>query len=628
MKEFRFRILLILGALALSIYLLYPTYSDSQYTAEITESLSVIKENIKVSNPTISAADLNDILRIKEDSIKTADPAIRVAREKRMKLGLDLQGGMYLVMEVNTANLLERVAKDPDDAFRKALGEAEVESRLSEENVVTILVRKLQAEGIRLSRYFGSIRENDDEIIDRLEEQEEDAVSRAIEIISNRVNQYGVSEPSIEKQGSRRIIIQLPGLSNEDEAKRLLQGRAVLEFRFVKDSDFTIPIMNRIDEVLAASSNGIKDSSVTTDSSSADLSKEEFAKQHPFFSVALINPQSPYADAFVSDKDRDIILSYLKRPEIKNVVPDNVEFVFSAKPEINQEGTDIYKMYLVNKTAELTGGVIEEAQANIDPQTTEPVVTMSMNSDGARDWARITGSNVGKRIAVILDGYIYSAPVIQEKIPGGNTRISGMENLEESKLMEIVLKAGSLPASVEIMEERTVGPSLGQDSINQGVTSLLIGFLLVAVFMIYYYKSSGSIADLALFFTMVFIMGILAGFQATLTLPGFAGLILTIGMAVDANVLIYERIREELATGKTVKAAIESGYAHSYSAIFDSNITTFFTGVILYQFGSGPVQGFALTLMIGIVCSLFSALVLTRLVFDIMASKGMKINVG
>lgn len=628
MKEFRFRILLILGALALSMYLLYPTYSDSQYTEQISQSLSVIQENVKASNPTISTADLNDILKIKEDSIRTSNPDIRVAREKRVKLGLDLQGGMYLVMEVNTANLLERIAKDPDEVFQTALSAAEVESRLSEENVVTILVRKLQANGIRLSRYFGSIREDDAEIITRLEEQEEDAVSRAIEIISNRVNQYGVSEPSIERQGSRRIIIQLPGLSNEDEAKRLLQGRAVLEFRLVKDANFTVPILNRIDEVLAASFNGIKDTTVTSDSADANLSEEEFAKQHPFFSVALINPQSPYADAFVSDKDRDVIISYLKRPEIRNVVPDNVEFVFSAKPEINQEGTDIYKMYLVNKNAELTGGVIEEAQANIDPQTTEPIVTMGMNSDGARDWARITGSNVGKRIAVMLDGFIYSAPVIQEKIPSGNTRISGMENLEESKLMEIVLKAGSLPASVEIMEERTVGPSLGQDSINQGMTSLIIGFLLVAVFMIFYYKQSGTIADLALFFTMVFIMGILAGFQATLTLPGIAGLILTIGMAVDANVLIYERIREELSTGKTVKASIESGYAHSYSAIFDSNITTFFTGVILYQFGSGPIQGFALTLMIGIACSLFSALVLTRLVFDIMAAKGMKINVG
>ena len=321
-------------------------------------------------------------------------------------------------------------------------------------------------------------------------------------------------------------------------------------------------------------------------------------------------------------------MAYLQRPEVKNAIPDNVEFLFSAKPEITQDKQDIYRMFLVNKNPELTGGVIEEAQANIDPQTTEPIVTMSMNAEGARDWARITGSNVGKRIAVVLDGFIYQAPTIQEKIPSGSTRISGMENLEESKLMEIVLKAGSLPASVDIIEERTVGPSLGQDSINQGINSMLFGFFLVAVFMIVYYKLSGTIADLALFFTVIIIMGILAGFQATLTLPGIAGIILTIGMAVDANVLIYERIREELVTGKTTKAAIESGFANSYSAIFDSNITTFFTGVILYQFGSGPIQGFALTLMIGIVCSLFSALILTRLVFDVLAAKGMKINIG
>jgi SecD/SecF fusion protein len=203
-----------------------------------------------------------------------------------------------------------------------------------------------------------------------------------------------------------------------------------------------------------------------------------------------------------------------------------------------------------------------------------------------------------------------------------------MEDLNEAKVLEIVLKAGALPAPVEIIEERTVGPSLGQDSINQGFNSTFIGFLLVAIFMIVYYKKAGTIADLALFFTIIFIMGILAGFQATLTLPGIAGLILTIGMAVDANVLIYERIREELSTGKTVKASIESGYANSYSAIFDSNITTFFTGIILYQFGSGPIQGFALTLMIGIVCSLFSALIVTRLVFDLMAAKGSKVNLG
>jgi preprotein translocase subunit SecD len=251
-----------------------------------------------------------------------------------------------------------------------------------------------------------------------------------------------------------------------------------------------------------------------------------------------------------------------------------------------------------------------------------------MNSEGARDWARITGSNIGKRCAIVLDGAVYSAPSIRSKIGGGRSVIEGMEDLNEAKLLEIVLKAGALPAPVEIIEERTVGPSLGQDSINQGFSSTLIGFLLVAVFMIFYYKKAGTVADLALFFTIIFIMGILAGFQATLTLPGIAGLILTIGMAVDANVLIFERIREELATGKTVKASIESGYSNSYSAIFDSNITTFFIGIILYQFGSGPIQGFALTLMIGIVCSLFAALIVTRLVFDMMAAKGSKINLG
>jgi preprotein translocase subunit SecD len=325
--------------------------------------------------------------------------------------------------------------------------------------------------------------------------------------------------------------------------------------------------------------------------------------------------------------DKDKITNFLKRPEVERVIPDNVEFRFGAKPIINEQG-EFYTLYLLSKSPELTGGVIESAQANIDPTTSEPIVYMSMNDEGTRDWARITGANVGRRIAVVLDGFVYTAPNIVEKIPNGSTRISGMDDANEAKLLEIVLKAGALPAPVDIIEERTVGPSLGQDSISKGFNSTLIGFLLVAVFMIVYYRKAGSVADLALFFTVLFILGILAAFKATLTLPGIAGIILTIGMAVDANVLIFERIREELKTGKTVKAAIESGYSNSYSAIFDSNITTFFTGIILYQFGSGPIQGFALTLMIGIVCSLFSALIVTRLVFDLMAAKGAKINIG
>lgn len=629
MKEFRFRIIMILGVLALSIYLLYPTFADIQNENKIEKTLAKYKETLIQSDPKISDNTLNDMILVKEDSIMIADPTIRENREKRMKLGLDLQGGMYLVMEVNTAKLLEKLVKNPDEEFKSYLKAAEEEAKVSDEEIVTLLAKKIQASGKRLSRYFGTLRESDADIISRLQEQEADAVTRAIEIISNRVNQYGVSEPNIQKQGARRIIVELPGIAKEEEAKRLLQGSALLEFKLVKKSDFTIPIMNRIDEVLAKSMASEEDSLLLSDTTNAnDLSPEEFAIKHPFYSIAIINPQSPYADAFVKESDKSKVIAYLRRPEVQNVIPDNVEFLFSAKPFTNQDGENIYRLFLVNKEAELTGGVIVDANANIDPQTTEPIVTMQMNSEGAREWARITGSNIDRRCAIVLDNAVYSAPTIQGKIPNGSSRITGMADMNEAKLLQIVLKAGALPAPVDIIEERTVGPSLGQDSINQGFNSTMIGFFLVAIFMILYYKKSGVVADLALFFTVIIIMGVLAGFHATLTLPGIAGIILTIGMAVDANVLIYERIREELQTGKTAKASVESGFANSYSAILDSNITTFFTGIILYQFGSGPVQGFALTLMIGIIASLFSAFVVTRLIFDMMVAGGNKINIG
>lgn len=626
MKELRFRLIMITAAVALSIYLLLPTFTDYQNNKNLDTYLEHLRDSLVQVNPTLSATDLDNLLESKKDSIIVNDKSYREAREKRLKLGLDLQGGMYLVMEVNTAKLLERLAKDPDDTYKKVLAEAEKEAKLSDEDLVSILVRKLQERGIRLSRYFGSIRDEDSDIVEKLQEQEKDAVTRAIEIIRNRVDQYGVSEPSIQQQGARRIIVELPGISKEEEAKRLLQGRALLEFKLVKDADFTIPIMNKIDEVLAKTFGA--DSTTQQDSLLSDMSEEEFAKKHPFYSIAIVNPQSPYPDAFVKSTDKDKLDNYLNRPEVKNIIPDNVEFAFSAKPEIVQDGVEYYKLYLINKTAELTGGVITDAQANIDPQTSSPIVNMQMNAEGAREWARITGANIKKRCAIVLDGFVYSAPTIQNKIPSGRSQISGIQNMEEAKLLEIVLKAGALPAPVDIIEERTVGPSLGQDSIKKGFNSTLAGFLIVAIFMLVYYRKAGSLADLALLFTVLFIMGVLAAFHATLTLPGIAGIILTIGMAVDANVLIFERIREELETGKTLKASIDSGFANSYSAIFDSNITTFFTGIILYQFGSGPVQGFALTLMIGIASSLFAALVITKVLFEFMLVKGYKIDVG
>jgi SecD/SecF fusion protein len=393
----------------------------------------------------------------------------------------------------------------------------------------------------------------------------------------------------------------------------------LLHLKNLNDSTLT-------DSTTAQNKNSKAKTDTAAEDTSKQLSKEEFAKEHPFFSIIRLIQNS--ADGYVSSDEMDKLKLILNRPDVQKVIPDNVQFVFDAKPITDKDGQKFYRMYLVNKTPELTGGVITDAQATIDPQTSSPIVTMQMNSEGATDWARITGANIGKRIAIILDGVVYSAPNVRGKIPGGRSQIEGMANMEEAKLLSIVLKAGALPAPVKILEERTVGPSLGQDSINSGFTSALVGYLLVGIFMIFYYQKAGTIAAASLTFTVLFILGVLAGFNATLTLPGIAGIILTIGMAVDANVLIYERIREELTTGKTIKASIDSGFSKAYSAIIDSNITTFFTGIILYQFGTGPVQGFALTLMIGIVASLFSALIVARVLFDYLVIKGSKITVG
>lgn len=642
MKEFRLRLILILAFIALSIYLLYPTYSDYQSTKEINKVLEQKRTELKSQNSGMSKQEIEDALELIADSIKNSDPSIATNRQKRVKLGLDLQGGMRVVLEVNTGKLIEKIAKNPDDVFKQVLAEAQKEASVSEESVVDIVGRKFSERGIRLSRYFGTIKDEDSDILNQLSTAAEDAVSRAMEIINNRVNQYGVSEPSIQRQGARRIIVELPGVAKEEEAKQLLQGTALLEFRLVKDPEFTVTVMQKVDDVL--SGKVLEDSTAKditkTDTTSADttlasndttdqeMTPEQFAKEHPFFSIAMIDPQSPVADAYVREDDRTRLQLLLNRPDVQKVIPDNVEFIFDAKPVTTQDGKGIYRLYLVNKKPELTGGVITDAMANIDPMSSSPIVSMTMNSEGATDWARITGANINKRIAIILDGVVFSAPNVNNKITGGRSQIEGMANLEEAKLLEIVLKAGALPAPVDMIEERTVGPSLGQDSINSGFNSALIGYLLVGLFMIFYYRKAGTVAAASLTFTVLFILGVLAGFSATLTLPGIAGIILTIGMAVDANVLIFERIREELATGKTVKASIESGFAKANSAIVDSNITTFFTGIILYQFGTGPIQGFALTLMIGIAASLFSALVIARVVFDFMVSKGSKISIG
>jgi len=630
-KKNLFRIILIVSFILFSVYLLLPTLWDARHQKALHG---------------LSPAD----------SVKYYDEnesSIRNAREKRLKLGLDLQGGMYVTMEVDVIQLLDKMAKNKDEALREILEETRVEAMTSDASVLDIFSRKFNERGIRLSRYYGDIRDSNADVMSKLRDESEKAVERALEIIRNRIDQYGVAEVSIARSGSRRIILELPGVSDEREVRSLIQETAQLEFKLLADENVQYKTIENIDKVLRGVSiedeadtlvaegdtsvvapllatadtidtdEAIAADIIDDDTMSADaltdtrLSPEEemekFRKENPFMSL-LIMTEFGY---FATEDQRPRISNILDRPDVKKVIPDDVQFAWSAKPRTFTD-TPVYELYLLKAKPELTGEVITNAQAQIDQGGlgTSAVVTMQMDAAGSREWARITGANVNKQIAIVLDNAVFSAPNVRQKIIGGNSQIDGMANMDEARLLEIVLKAGALPAPVEIIEERTVGPSLGEDSIVKGVNSFAIGLVLILIFMLMYYQFGGFSADIAVTFNVLFVLAILAGFRGTLTLPGIAGILLTVGMAVDANVLINERIREEFALGKTVRAAIDSGYSRAFPAIIDSNLTTLITCLILYQFGSGPVQGFALTLMIGIICSLFTAIIMTRVIME------------
>ncbi|MBI1805286.1 MAG: protein translocase subunit SecD [Ignavibacteriae bacterium] len=635
MKKNRGKSVFIVACVLISLYFLYPTYKDYKFGKELR--------------------NLNSA-----DSLKFVDEHgsdLRDARTKRIKLGLDLQGGMRVVLEVNTLKLLEDLAKNKDDLFNSIMNEVRAEMKAAgDQDVIDILQQKFQARQVRLSRYYGSIRDSDNDIVSKLRDESTNAVDRAKEIVRNRVDQYGVSEPSIQKQGARRIIVELPGVSKEEEVRKLLQGTALLEFKLLIDPEIALKVYESVDKVLAGkpladsltadSSKSLASKSSTAktdtaksaaDSALANISDdktkalEQAKKDHPFFAIA--NPfqqegQAWSGQLYSAEEDRARVMRILDQPDIKRLLPSDMSFTWSAKSSFTAEGKPFFALYAVKKNPELTGGVIVNARATIDPQFNTPIVEMEMNGEGAHDWARITGANIKKRIAIIMDNACFSAPVVQNKITGGRSQISGMDNVEEAKLLEIVLKAGALPAPVEIIQQATVGPSLGEDSINKGIWSATLALALTVVFMIFYYRSGGMMADIALFLNILFVLGVLAAFQGTLTLPGIAGLILTVAIAVDANVLIFERIREESVTGKSLMAAIDAGYSRAFTAIFDANLTAFITGVILYQFGSGPVQGFALTLMIGIVASVFSAVVVSRVIIETMLERGKHVSFG
>jgi preprotein translocase subunit SecD len=689
------KILLVLSPIVISLFLLYPTYKASNL-----EKLKqrYLEEAKKAKNP-------SDSLAIIEKFDKQYGKELLDAKANRIKLGLDLRGGMYVTLEVDVLKMIEESAQRDaiDDIFQEVLEKTRKDAQTSDEDIVDIFKRNFDqiARPKRkfLSDYFdfgGEALATEDKIIEKLKENAKESIDQALQVIRQRVDKYGISEPTIQKIGQRRILLELPGVTNETEMRQLLQTTARLEFKLVRNDENLVAAFYKIDEYLKKEKQISKNNqtlpSIPSDTSikekqlvSADTSKTEssdtalatkgtdttkagenadttdpykglsqeeksrrYLEDHPFTTLFITNYMPPNGERTQYQRDvrfynasqvpkgeysfeifQDVWNKFeaiLKRKEVRALLPYDVEILPGAKPEIikDNKGKEykILSFYGLKRDPELTGEVITDAVATYDPTTNQPIVTMSMNSDGAEKWAKITGANIKKRIAIVLDNLVYSAPVVQQKIVGGNSQISGMSSPEEAKLLKIVLKAGALKAPVQIVEERIVGPSLGEDSIQKGIQSLLLAALLVLLFMIAYYSVAGLYANIAVLINVMLIIGIMAAFQGTLTLPGIAGIILTVGMAVDANVLIYERIREELEKGRSMKSAIDEGFSKALSAILDSNITTFITGLILYFFGTGPIQGFAMTLMIGIITTLFTAILISKALFQITLNMG------
>jgi len=574
---------------------------------------------------------------------------------RTIKQGLDLKGGMYIVLEVDLPTLMETLAENKDGKFNRSIASVRNQlKRIPEANFFTLFTTTSGENNLKLSRYYYDYGSNNSDIIVALQDEAEDAINRVLEILVNRVDQFGVAEPTIQKQGNQRIIVELAGVQDSERARTLLESTALLEFFIVKDINTTNQLMVRIDQVLKGDesiaavtkttidkkSNEFQESddqtiSVSelfgetegseTSSDSAVVDENIFAERP--FSAMLRNLGQTIG---VPEKNVYAVKKILERPEVQEkLAAVGGMFLFSNKAEEYPlvDGTleMMYSLFLVEDAAELTGGVVEEAKANLGSQGStsagQPIVNLTMNSDGARKWSIVTGSNVGRQVALVLDKKVHMAPNIREKISGGSTLIEGFADINEAKDIAIVLRAGALPAPVDIIEERVIGPSLGADSVRSGTLSIIIGLGLVLVFMIIYYRFSGLIADFALIWNILLVLAVLASLQATLTLPGIAGLILTVGMSIDANVIIFERIREELRKGKTPKAAVKSGYDRALTTIIDANMTTVIAALVLWQFGTGPIKGFATVLFWGILISMFTAIFVTRTIFNSLTSR-------
>ena len=607
---------------------------------------------------------------------------LRECQERQINLGLDLQGGMNVVLQVSIPNLVRELSNNNDDPiFNQAIELAKEDTKSSTKDFLTLFYENYTEldPNAQLASIFatapqlrGSINYSfsNEKVIDLLDSVANASIDNAFNVLRTRIDRFGVTQPNIQQLEGQtgRILVELPGVKDEDRVRKLLQQSASLDFFLTYEVSEIWPILEEVDKKLAVILNQgtvIEDidtasvlpqdstllvdttaslldnptqdtTSLITDTATADLSKEEYLKEHPLLGrvYPAVDQNSQFLQGpvvgYVSASDTGAINKYLAMPEVKAMFPRDLKLAWSIKPNQYFENGVIFNLIALktkpNGQSQLGGDVIDKARHNFNQNKGSAEVTMIMKASASNKWAELTGQNEGKSIAIVLDGRVYSYPTVSGEIKGGVSQITGNFSLKEAQDLSNVLESGKLPVKINIAELNHVGPSLGKTSIRAGFLSFIIAFFVVLIYMLLYYNRAGFVADIALVSNMFFIMGVLASLGAVLTLPGIAGIVLTIGMSVDANVIIYDRIREELRAGKGIKKAIADGYKHAYSAIIDANVTTLLTGIVLYIFGHGPIQGFASTLIIGIFASLFSAIFITRIVFEGFLKKDKKIK--
>ena len=606
---------------------------------------------------------------------------LKECREMEIGLGLDLKGGMNVILEVSVPEVVKALADHKaDPAFNKAVEQAAKEAVNSQSDFITLFVKnyKAQKPDGTLAELFATqqlkgkvtTKSSDSEVEKVLREEVESAIANSYNVLRTRIDRFGVVQPNIQtlegQQG--RIMVEMPGIKEPERVRKLLQGSANLEFWETYSTQEVVPFLATLDSRLAAaghvetvadSTEVVADTTAVaqaeeTDSAKAATSKnlasaiksttgkagadapsvtdEQFRKSHPLASLLqFAQGPSGCVVGYASWRDTAAVNRCLASDVAKQVLPSDLRLKWGVKAVGRGQLGDIFELYAIKVTerngrAPLEGDVVTEAKDDFDEHG-RPCVSMTMNSDGARRWAALTKANVGRAIAIVLDDYVYSAPNVMNEITGGVSSITGQFTIEDTRDLANVLKSGKMPAPAHIVSEEVVGPTLGQESINQGMTSFVIAFVLLMIYMCGMYGLiPGMVANLALILNFFFTLGILTSFQAALTMSGIAGMVLSLGMAVDANVLIYERTKEELKAGKSVRAALADGYSNAFSAIFDSNLTSIITGVVLYNFGTGPIRGFATTLIIGILVSFFTAVYLTRLVYEHFLNKDKWLN--